>query len=249
MNISNLLNQFLGSQQSGSSHSGNQSPSSNVVSSLTSKLPGGLAGGAAVGGVMALLVGNKSARKFAGKAARYGGAAMLGGLAFSAYRNWQNQQRATVNNMPKSIPQTNSVPDAYAYQAIERSFRSDSVFTENFQLTLVQAMIAAANADGHIDNNEQQRIVNAIEQMELSNEVKGVIFDLMRQTISVQEVANGAHCIEQKSGVYLASCLAVDLDGILEQEYLGRLAAAMELPGDLAQQLQDQAERAFRTAA
>jgi len=34
-----------------------------------------------------LLLGNKSAREIAGKAASYGGAAVLGGLAYKAFQN------------------------------------------------------------------------------------------------------------------------------------------------------------------
>ncbi|MBD1390783.1 tellurite resistance TerB family protein [Neiella sp. HB171785] len=248
MSISKLLNQFLGGDGP-SSHANQTHNGSGVVSSLANKLPSGLAGGAAAGGVMALLAGNKSARKFAGKAARYGGAALLGGLAFSAYRKWQTQQQPSQANPAQSPQVATSQPDAYAYQAIEKSFKSESVYTENFQLTLVQAMISAAKADGHIDNKEQTRIFNAIEQMDLSHEAKGVIFDLMRQPISVTDIANGAHCIEQKSGVYLASCLAVDLDGPIEQAYLNRLATALALPDELASQLRDQADQAFKTAA
>ncbi|GGA83527.1 protein YebE [Neiella marina] len=250
MSISKLLNQFLGADSQTTGIGGQATKANQVVSSLASKLPSGLAGGAAAGGVMALLAGNKSSRKFAGKAARYGGAALLGGLAFSAYRKWQTQhQTAPVSNNSDQQSTAAAKPDAYAYQAIEKSFKSESVYTENFQLTLVQAMISAAKADGHIDDKEQTRIFNAVEQMDLSHEAKGVIFDLMRQPISVTDIANGVHCIEQKSGVYLASCLAVDVNGHIEQEYLSRLATALELPVELAQQLQDQADKAFQTAA
>jgi uncharacterized membrane protein YebE (DUF533 family) len=64
----------------------------NPLDSIRSALPGGLAGGVAAGGVMALLMGNKSARKLAGKAATFGGTALLGGLAYKAYQNWQGNQ-------------------------------------------------------------------------------------------------------------------------------------------------------------
>jgi uncharacterized membrane protein YebE (DUF533 family) len=87
MNIQNLLNQFIGPGDTASS-AGKSTPGiGDALSRLGDKIPGGLAGGAAAGGIMALLMGNKSARKFAGKAAGYGGAALLGGLAYKAYSN------------------------------------------------------------------------------------------------------------------------------------------------------------------
>lgn len=48
-----------------------------------------MASGAAAGGVIALLMSNESARKFVGKVATYGGAALLDGLTCKVCRNWQ----------------------------------------------------------------------------------------------------------------------------------------------------------------
>ena len=70
-NIQNLLGQFLGTGDQGAAA---QQPAAGAPSSLADKIPGGLVGGAAAGGIVALLLGNKKARKFAGKAAGYGGA-------------------------------------------------------------------------------------------------------------------------------------------------------------------------------
>ena len=48
-------------------------------------------------------------------------------------------------------------------------------------------MIAAAKADAYIDDIEQQRIFNVVEQMDLSTETKGIKFDLLRQQISIEK--------------------------------------------------------------
>ncbi|KAF1009235.1 MAG: hypothetical protein GAK32_01998 [Pseudomonas fluorescens] len=55
---------------------------------------GGAGGGALAAGAMGLLLGNKKARKFGGKALAYGGLAALGVIAYKAYGNWQAQQAA-----------------------------------------------------------------------------------------------------------------------------------------------------------
>lgn len=119
----------------------------------------------------------------------------------------------------------------------------------DFQLQLIKAMIAAAQADGHIDATEQQRIFTAVEEMDVSTEVKGVIFDLLQQQITVEELAVDAETIEQRSELYLASCLVIDPDHPSEQAHLEQLAAVLELPEGLAQQLQWQAQRAMADAA
>ena len=92
MNIQNLLNQFIGSSNATLSSNHETQGTGDTLSKLSGSIPGGLAGGAAAGGIMALLVGNKSARKFAGKAATYGGAAVLGGLAYKAFQSWQQNK-------------------------------------------------------------------------------------------------------------------------------------------------------------
>jgi uncharacterized membrane protein YebE (DUF533 family) len=106
-------------------------------------------------------------------------------------------------------------------------------------------MIGAAKSDGHIDEVEQKRIFDAVEQMSLSSEMKGLVFDLLRQPIYVEELAHNTHGMEQKSEVYLASCLAIDLDNASEHNYLHKLASALGLPMDLADQIKSQAKQAL----
>ncbi|MEN8762029.1 MAG: tellurite resistance TerB family protein [Thiogranum sp.] len=227
MNLQNLLDQFMGSSNQTSASVNGTPGIGGTLSKLTSNVPGGLASGAAAGGIMALLIGNKSARKFAGKAATYGGAAMLGGLAFKAYENWRQN-----SNPQADTPQT----------ADESAFLESS---PAFELTLVKSMIAAARADGHIDATEQQNIFKAVERMGLSTEMKAAVFELLSQPIPIDELASGVDGLEQKSEVYLASCLAIDPDRPAERTYLNQLASVLQLPQDLALQLQTQAQQAI----
>ena len=231
MGLQSLLDQFMGSSDQASA-SGNSTPGiGGTLGKLTSNTPAGLASGAAAGGIMALLIGNKSARNFAGKAVTYGGAAMLGGLAFKAYENWrQNSSR----------------------QAAAQHTTSESAFFESspaFELTLMKSMIAAAKADGHIDATEQQNIFKAVERMGLSTEMKATIFELLSQPIPVDELARGIDSLEKKSEVYLASCLVIDPDLPAERTYLSQLASVLGLPQELALQLQRQAQQAIAAEA
>jgi uncharacterized membrane protein YebE (DUF533 family) len=211
MNFQNLLNQFTGS---------NTSSSSTQHNTKGSGLGSGLMGGAAAGGVMALLVGSKKGRKFAGKAATVGGAALIGGIAFKAYKNWQqnNQQSSTVNSGHNTGYSSQHIAAPQYHDSGNQ--RSVPEVSQDFQLTLIKAMIGAAKSDGHIDEVEQKRIFDAVEQMSLSSEMKGLVFDLLRQPIYVEELAHNTHGMEQKSEVYLASCLAIDLDNASEHNYL-----------------------------
>ena len=239
MSLQNLLNQFLGATNT-SLTSGNTAHSiSDSLGKVSSNIPGGLASGAAAGGIMALLVSSKSARKFAGTAATYGGAALLGGLAYKAFKNWQQ------NNSRQVASHTGA---QHIILKNDSAFTAPATLSTEFQLTLIKAMIAAAKADGHIDDLEQQRIFKAVEQMDLSMETKGILFDLLRKPISIEELTQGAVNMEQKSELFLASCLVINPDHPSEQEYLDQLAIALQLPKDLAQQLQWQAQTAMAEA-
>jgi uncharacterized membrane protein YebE (DUF533 family) len=131
----------------------------------------------------------------------------------------------------------------------ERDFFSNEVMQPAFEMTLIKAMIAAAKADGHIDADEQQRIFKAVDGMSLSNEMKGIVFDLLQQPTSVEALVTGIDRVEQKSELYLASCLAINPDHPSEKAHLDHLAAALQLPQGLAQELQSQAQRAISEAA
>ena len=141
-NIQSLLGQFLGANTDSATGYQTQ-PANQKVTSLSDKIPGGLVGGAAAGGIVALLLGNKKARKFAGKAAGYGGAAVVGGLAYSALQKWQSSS-------------SNDQFQARAAGDIEQAMASSPPLPDkSFEISVITAMIAAAKADGHIDAVEQ----------------------------------------------------------------------------------------------
>ncbi len=245
MSLNQLFDQFLGSNNAQAADAGNANQTSGSgLSGLASKIPGGLAGGAAAGGVVALLMGNKKARKYAGKAATYGGAALLGGLAFKAYQNWKHQPAAASGD---------SSTQGHTSFSNEQSFHQQALTGTNadrpFELTLIRAMIAAARADGHIDSDEQKRIFSAVDRMDLSAEHKGFIFDCLQQEIPVHELASEVHNIELKTEVYLASCLVIDIDHSAERAHLDALARALDLPADLCRELEAQAQQAYAEAA
>lgn len=202
---------------------------SDKIAQLGKLLPGGLASGAMAGGLMTLLLGKTSARKFAGTAATLGGAAILGGLAYKACKNWQESKQDNIF-------------------ISENSFMSADIVSADYQLTIVKAMIAATRADGQFDEAEQQRIFEAVENMQLSTDLKETILDLLQRNIKVSEIAMGAVNLEQKTELYLVSCMIINLDNPPEKKYLDDLAEIMNLPPELRQQLQYQAKQTMANA-
>jgi uncharacterized membrane protein YebE (DUF533 family) len=229
MNSQNFFNSF-GKQAK--SDQGGQGLLANF-GNLAQSIPGGLAGGAAAGGLMALLVNNKKARKFAGKAATVGGAAVVGGLAFKAFQSWQQNQQGR-HPQPASLPAETALHN-------EASFIEAESTAPGFEWTLIKAMVSIARIDGNLDSAEQQRIFKTIEEMDLPLDAKGQVFELLGRDISIDELVQGVDSLELKSELYLASCLAVELDHPAEFAYLNQLATKMGIPEDFATQLRQQA--------
>jgi uncharacterized membrane protein YebE (DUF533 family) len=203
----------------------------------TGKAPGsggGFAKGAVAGGVLGLLVGNKKVRKMGGGLLAYGGAAAAGALAFKAYQNWQ--QGKHVATAPVATEQDMRHVDArFLPQQAATKGSGD-----NFALTLVMAMIAAAKADGHIDAKEQTHIFEQVEKMSLDSESKGFVFDALRQPADMSQIASQVHGIEQAAEVYLVSRSVLDVDHPAERAYLQALAHRLDLPTDLVAHLDHQ---------
>ncbi|HEY4254686.1 MAG TPA: tellurite resistance TerB family protein [Roseomonas sp.] len=226
-----LLERFLGQGAAGAAggiaESGRQAMSGGGL--------GGLAGGAAAGGVIALLLGSKKARKFAGGALGYGGAAVLGALAHRAYQNWQ-QGRAPAD-APLAAPQeVSQVTPVFLPSA------APAADGKPFELALMRAMVGAARADGHVDAEERNRIVGQVERLGFDAEAKACLFDLIDQPVSVTDIAAAAATPEQGAELYLAARLSIDPDQAAERAWLDTLAHRLRLEPGLAAHLDRQAE-------
>lgn len=232
-----LLDQFLGGKQLGSNNGGTNY--GDLAKRGLDSLGGGK--GLAVGGLLGLIMANKSARKMAGNVAVYGGAAALGLLAYRAFRNWQDGQK----------PATAPVAQPREMASIDQKYLPSAAPARDgqpFELALVQAMVAAAKADGHIDAQEQQRLFAEIDRMALDAETKGAVFDLLSKPISVDAVAGAARNQEQGAELYLASRIAIDPDHPAEKAHLAALVSKLNLPADLVAHLDRQVEAVLTEA-
>lgn len=192
------------------------------------------AGGAAAGGLLALLIGNKGVRNLAGGALGYGGAAVLGALAFKAYQNWQ------AGKNPAQAPAATAA-DATADARFQPG-AAPAASGQPFELTLVRAMVGAAKADGHIDAEEQRRLFAEVDRLGLDAEAKAFVFDALSKPVELAQLTAEAANEQQASEIYLASRLAIDPDQPSERAYLEALSTRLKLPGELVAHLDRQVE-------
>tara|TARA_R110002012_G_scaffold294391_1_gene490518 strand:- start:5497 stop:6309 length:813 start_codon:yes stop_codon:yes gene_type:complete len=263
MNTQKLLEQFLGpnalanprsqnptarSQDMTGGQGTSQSAGGNSIGELISGAIGGLGGrqspasggfgisssalgGVAAGGLIGLLLGQKKVRKMAGGAIGYGGAAALGALAFRAYQNWQNGQQ---------VGQATTATVADVPQEGSRFAPVNGADGRPFALALIQSMIAAAHADGHIGAEEQKQIFEAANRGGLDAEDKAFIFDALHNPLSPDQIAALAGNQEQATELYLAARVAIDPDQPDEKAFLQHLARWLNLADDLVSHLEAQ---------
>ena len=218
-----LLEQVLGSNALGGVRQAGQLAKDRLNSASGAE---GFAGGAVAGGLLGLLLGSKKMRKMGGGVLGYGGAAVLGALAHRAYQNYQAGKSASATT-PPSVTEIAQASDAQLPHAAPASGGG------SFELVLVEGMIAAAKADGHVDAQEQQRLFSEVERLGLDADAKACVFDLLSKPVDLARLASKSANLEQSSELYLASRLAIDPDHPAERVYLDALASQLKLPVEL----------------
>lgn len=241
MDPSRLLNQFLGSfGQNNQNSPAGETPQQNRAQAPSGGLNlGTLASGAALGGVAGLLLNSKAGRKIGKQTmkvgqgvAGIGGLALVGGLAYTAFRSYKNNQSSS------GVP---SIPAAQAQQPIllapsGSGFEPEAapVSESSMALLVMRSMIAAAKADGHIDADEQAKIFDRLDDLDLDAQDKAFLLGEMRNPASIDQLANEAKTPEMALEVYAASVLAIDPDTSDEKTYLAMLARVLNIEPALA---------------
>jgi uncharacterized membrane protein YebE (DUF533 family) len=181
----------------------------------------GLKTGAIAAGVMALLLGTKGGRRVTGSAIKLGSLAAVGGIAWQAYQNW-SVKNDTLSADTKAVAVNQLESDA----ANERS------------LTLLKAMIAAAKADGHIDDTEMADINQQIAALGLTGDIAGFVQAEIASPATFEELAALSNDPETGAEIYLISTMVINKENEAERAYLDALAKVLELPDSLLVELE-----------
>ncbi|WP_404938315.1 tellurite resistance TerB family protein [Pseudomonas sp. JDS08PS003] len=182
----------------------------------------GAGGGALAAGAMGLLLGNKKARKFGGKALTYGGLAALGVLAYKAYGNRQAQQGSAPRNEPQTL-------DRLPAQQVELHSQA-----------ILKALVAAAKADGHVDERERALIEGEFRKLDNDPQLQNWLHSELNKPLDPADVARAASTPEMAAEMYLASVMLVDEEHFMEKAYLDELARQLQLAPGLKAELEKQ---------
>ncbi|WP_045466455.1 tellurite resistance TerB family protein [Vibrio hyugaensis] len=220
MDLKSLLNQALKSDllKQGTDAIGKQT--CNIKSSTSSSQLKTLGAGAIGGGLIGMLMGSKKSKKMAKKvgtgALKVGGAAALGALAYKVYNDWQAKQDA---------------------QGVNETFDPDD---NKHAKLILKAMIGAAKADGHVDDEEMARIEQALTEMGADDHVRQLVHQELHKPLDPAEIARLATSPQQASEIYLASLIVADEQNFMEKAYLQELAKQLNLSPEVTYQLEAQ---------
>ncbi|AHG46925.1 hypothetical protein RLEG12_28385 [Rhizobium leguminosarum bv. trifolii CB782] len=227
-----LLDQFLGSQVPGLGGSVRDRAGDAVQTAKNNPL--------ATGAIAAALLGTKTGRGIAGNALAIGGLAAIAGLGYQAYKNYQAGQAPAA---PADAPSANN--PVLLPPPVESGFGPASPAGSNeFVLVLIRAMIAAAKADGHIDDAERALIMDKVKAADVSGEAAAFIEHELASPTDIDALVAAATTEEQRVELYTASRLTIEPDSRAERGYLDLLAGRL----GLADQLVDHIEATVSSA-
>jgi len=195
-------------------------------------------------GLAGLLFKGRKKGKLTGNLVRLGGLAVIGGLAYKAYQN----QQAT-KGPAGGATEAPALPASEPHEAIAQSAQNlpeTSRFhpvsqTEDDALLFLRTMVAAASADGHIDQAERARIIKGLTEAGIDPEASHWLENEMASPADVEELAASVDDPDKAAQVYAAARIAIDPDTIQEREFLHQLAEALDLDPAIRAQIDDTA--------
>lgn len=102
---------------------------------------------------------------------------------------------------------------------------------------LIRAMIAAANADGVIDQTERNNILKRLQAVDLSPEEHGFIVQELLAPADLETIVGGVTSPEMAGQVYTVSLMAIDVDTEQERRYMSTLASRLGLDESTVEQI------------
>jgi uncharacterized membrane protein YebE (DUF533 family) len=105
---------------------------------------------------------------------------------------------------------------------------------------LIRVMVAAANADMRIDEQERARILGKIEESGANQAAREFVEREMRQPMSIDDIAKQVTGPDVAAQVYAAALAAIDVDKAMERRFLQTLAQRTGLDAEIVGEIHDQ---------
>lgn len=161
--------------------------------------------------VTALLLGTKGGRRFIGGTAKTGAVFGLGVLAHRAWMQSKGQK-----------PSADAEPSQLGYVTAKKA-------EPEFAEALVRTIIAAAWADGVIDEAETVVIDRALKEAGLGGKDRAILENTRPEAETLDKIAAGALSPNHAAQLYAAACVVTGDPTAEEAGFLSRLAARLAI--------------------
>ncbi len=208
---------------------------------MKSGVAGGLTGGLLSGAIAGAMTGGKK-KGLGSSAVKAGGMAVVAGLAYKAWQQYQAGQRG-----PGTVTGTLESLLGHVGTATAGTAAPPAAASQGDALAVLRAMIAAAKADGQVDAAEHQHIFGQINKLSLSAEEKAFLLEEFSRPLDLDAVVASATTPELGLELYAASRLVIAEASPAEGAYLQLLAARLALPPALSGEI-DRAARELPAA-
>jgi uncharacterized membrane protein YebE (DUF533 family) len=105
----------------------------------------------------------------------------------------------------------------------------DAIKSSKEAVLLIRAMIAAANADGVMDEEERNGILRKLETIDLSDQEHSFIVKELLSPAGLNEIVSQVKTPDMAKKVYAVSLLAIEVDTDAERIYMNTLAQQLSL--------------------
>lgn len=219
------ISDATGTREAISNASGGKSPEELLAQVKDLMAKNQLGTGAVLGGLGAVLFGTRTGRGVASGAVKIGALALISGLAYKAYQNHQAGKPLITG------------PQNAATEAPDGSGFEPSAISNNAATLIIRTMIAAAAADGRIDDGEYTRILESAGGAAASPEAKAFLEQELRRPATASTIAAAVSSPAEALQIYTAARIAVDGDNASETGFLAELAATLGIDPGLARQV------------
>jgi len=188
----------------------------------------GMKTGAVAAGALAILLGTRAGRRLGGTALKIGSVAAIGGLAYNAWQRWEsNVQGGRVKTIEPADGSVASPIDSLD----EKPLQERSV-------VLLRAMIAAAQADGHIDAAEKKIIMEKMGNQNFDAEVLEFLRSEIENPPTVDALASLVESETTAAEMYLAARIVIDQTNADQKQWLESLQQSLKLQPEFVTELE-----------
>lgn len=155
--------------------------------------------------------------------------AILGTAAYDALNKGKSTEEKVANEPERDLPVGMRPPET----------PEEAETLENRALLTLRAMVAAAKADGQIDQRERERILDKMKDAGADDQTRGFVAKEAAAPLDIDALVRDVPDQQTAAQIYAASLLAIKVDTPAERAYLRELSQKLGLDDQVVANLHD----------